>query len=130
MGRSVKPDKLVAFGWASKRYNEQLWSTHRVGVSEYNEMFMKQDGKCPGCLRLMAHPFSMELKFGVEPELDHKHRFNDDGTPAERKPEDFRGILCVECNKWIGRLQDCPERIGRLAAYLKAYEDKMNGQVL
>lgn len=127
----AKHDEQVPWGWASPRYNEHLWTVHRLGTSEVDAMFTKQEGLCPGCLKEIAHPYAKVFgKFGLQPDVDHKHNFNADGSKAERKPEDFRGLLCQKCNVWIGRMKDNLEVIMRLAVYLKAYEDKINGTIL
>lgn len=66
---------------------------------EYDKLLAKQGGVCAGCLK---PPTNRRLC------VDHDH-----------KTGEIRGLLCFQCNYGLGWLKDDPERLERLAAYLR-----------
>lgn len=71
---------------------------HRYGLSfeQYQELFLKQDGKCACCNERAAV------------DVDHCH---DTGK--------VRGLLCRSCNVGLGQLGDSVEGLRRAIAYLE-----------
>jgi hypothetical protein len=116
-------NELVGWGWAGKGYGQHVATRYRIYLSDVVDMFHKQDGKCPGCLRELAHPTAKELRTGLRPEVDHRHRFDTDGNALPCEREDVRGLLCMDCNHWIGRLADDPQRVTNLGKYLLSHGD-------
>jgi hypothetical protein len=113
----------IGWGWAGKGYGQHVATRYGLYLSDVNEMFEKQAGKCPGCNRALAHPTAKEAKVGLRPEIDHRHVF-ENGIEQQCRREDVRGLLCMDCNHWIGRLADNPERVTALGRYLSAHGDK------
>ncbi|MEJ7873163.1 MAG: endonuclease VII domain-containing protein [Rubrobacteraceae bacterium] len=70
-----------------------------VAVAEYDDLLLKQDGRCAICKRL---PYT---KKGLV--VDHCHQ-----TGA------IRGILCSRCNSALGMLDDSPALLERALEYL------------
>lgn len=88
-------------GVADKYYRR----TYGIGLREYEKMFEEQKGLCAICL---TEGFDM-----MDPEkgmivVDHCH---DTGK--------IRGLLCHNCNRGIGLLQDDPENLKRALEYLE-----------
>jgi epoxyqueuosine reductase QueG len=76
---------------------------HYYGIEadEYDSMLARQGGGCAICGA--APPWNRGLR------VDHDH-----ATGA------VRGLLCNECNRGIGLLQDDPRLLDALVAYLEA----------
>ena len=68
-------------------------------VARYQAMVLQQRGVCAIC---GAPPQRRRL------DVDHDH-----------KTKVVRGLLCEQCNRGIGKLQDSPEIIGRAIRYLE-----------
>jgi nucleoside 2-deoxyribosyltransferase len=66
---------------------------------EFERQKQRQHGRCAGCIR----PFTKELFACVD--HDHATGFN-------------RGLLCWMCNKALGMLEDQPQTLRRLMAYM------------
>ena len=91
----------------NKKYSNReykLIKNHNLTLSQYNELFVKQNGLCLGCYR-----HASQLKSYLR--VDHCH-----------KTGRIRGLLCNSCNLAIGMLLDSPETLTRLADYLKLVE--------
>lgn len=89
---------------ANPNYPRDYQRIIKLGIlpSQVAEMTLAQGDKCAGCLR----PFSETFR-GAH--VDHCH-----ATGV------IRGLLCVDCNLSIGRLQDSPVILRRLASYIEA----------
>jgi hypothetical protein len=72
-----------------------------IGVKEYNDLFVLQNGCCAICRK---HQSEFRWRLAV----DHNH-----ATKA------IRGLLCLNCNSAIGKLQDDPELIRAAARYVE-----------
>lgn len=70
-----------------------------IGDAEYQRMLEKQAGVCAICAR---------------PQLTHRKYLDIDHCHSTGK---VRGLLCSNCNRGLGYLQDDPTRILRLAQY-------------
>ena len=86
---------------AEKNRDRQYRERYGITLSEYNEMFAEQDGKCACC---GEHQLEDKRRLAV----DHCH---DSG--------DVRGLLCFDCNIGIGKLGDNIEGIERALNYLR-----------
>lgn len=75
-----------------------------ITKEDRDRMISEQGGVCPGCLR------TLDLSLPRFVQLDHDH--------ATNKP---RGVLCFGCNSCIGRAEDDPARLRRLADYLERH---------
>lgn len=79
-------------------------------------MLNDQGGKCLGCNRdfaLLSH-----VKNDV-PHIDHCHVTNE-----------IRGLLCRSCNHALGLVEDDPETLRNLAAYIETFKSRVKEQVV
>ena len=74
-----------------------------LSMSEYNELFIKQEGKCAIC-NVHQSEFIKALA------VDHNHRTNK-----------VRGLLCFACNSAIGKLKESDEIINNALEYLRKW---------
>lgn len=84
-----------------------LKRTYNMNYDDYMGMHRQQDGKCAIC---SGEGFSM-LPNGVKLVVDHCH---DTGT--------VRGLLCHNCNRALGLLQDSLSSIQKAFDYIKKYK--------
>lgn len=112
-------NEIIGWGWAPKSYGANIFTHYKLSTNDVADLFDKQQGKCAGCDRELAHPFKKELRTGLKPQVDHMHRWATAGTPLSCERADVRGLLCGECNFWVGQLRDNAERIERLGVYLR-----------
>lgn len=75
-----------------------------ITLEQYQLMFAEQDGKCAICRK--------PCKSGRQLAVDHCH---DTGK--------VRGLLCMNCNRAIGWLEDDVDRLMAAAAYILSYQD-------
>lgn len=88
-------------GWimAWQTRNERLKASYGISEAEYDELFERQDGRCAIC---KCHQRYQRLA------VDHDH-----------KTHKVRGLLCMQCNRGLGRFFDSPVRLRAAAAYLE-----------
>lgn len=92
------PDKVKEH---TRRGN--LKSRFGITVEEYTSMFNSQQGCCSICNK---HQSDFRRNFAV----DHCHITGK-----------VRGLLCVNCNTAIGKLNDNPELLRSALSYLEKY---------
>lgn len=104
--------------WASRRARFPEYEGHRSMIRKYGvtpdrfrQMMVEQDGKCFICKEpeTRLHPKTHAPQALA---IDHCHR-----TKGVRK------LLCWRCNTTLGRVEDSPELLEAMAAYLRAHED-------
>jgi len=80
----------------------------KYGITEedFQRMLAEQRGVCAICQR---HQLYQRLA------VDHDHR-----------SKKVRGLLCVQCNRGLGRFFDSPYRLRRAAEYLEKANGKDN----
>ena len=91
-------------GKGSKDY--ELRRNFDIGIEDYNAMFNEQNGVCYICER---HPH--EVGDGRALAVDHCHHT---GT--------IRGLLCGDCNRGVGLMQDDINLLRRAVKYLERFE--------
>lgn len=96
---------LLAVSWKKRQEPEKqrdlrLKSLYGIGVKEYNQMFIEQEGKC-----LICNTHQSEVKRGFA--VDHCH------TSGK-----VRGLLCHSCNTALGSFKDNPEILLSAIKYL------------
>ena len=84
-----------------KRRSDKFRKWSRITIEEYNILLKKQKGKCAIC-KIDKDPIGR--KFAV----DHQH-----------KSGKIRGLLCGNCNRGIGLLQDDPKIILQAFKYVE-----------
>jgi len=77
--------------------------------SEFLALIQQQKNSCAICFQ--------QLKGGIKTHLDHCHR-----------TKKIRGVLCNNCNRGIGYLQDSNEILESALKYLKKYSVKTTGK--
>lgn len=93
--------------WARKNpekaRNHYLVSTYGITLSEYDNMFITQNGRCAVC-KTENPGRTQSRRFCV----DHNHRTNM-----------IRGLLCHSCNLLLGNAKDNPILLRCAADYLE-----------
>jgi uncharacterized C2H2 Zn-finger protein len=89
-------------GWPYDRnaWANDLMRKYNLPIEEYDQMFLRQEGKCAICGK------ESRLRLSV----DYNH-----STGV------IRGLLCRHCNLALGFYFDDPEIVSRIADYLKKY---------
>jgi len=90
------------YGTSRNRYLLKLYGITEI---EYNELFLKQNGKCAICKDEQHGRFKLSV--------DHNH-----------KTGKVRGLLCGQCNYAIGLLNDNKDNCLNAYEYLKEYDKK------
>lgn len=88
------------------RIRNYLRATYGLTLTQYEQMFYDQDGRCAICQQ-----FSLKTLC-----VDHDH-----ATGA------VRGLLCVNCNAALGKYGDSPERIDSAINYLIEHKRNTHG---
>lgn len=121
----AKKQELVAWGWPVDltKWQNHNWTLYGLNTQAWRRLFERQGGKCAGCGEGLADPMLKNGKLGLKPQIDHRHR--DDEPKVGRKCEEsaVRGLLCGECNRLLGQIQDNKALMERLVAYLKQHGD-------
>lgn len=78
----------------------RLMRDFRMTIDEYNELFVKQEGRCAICGK---HQSEMNKAIHV----DHDHVTGE-----------IRGLLCDKCNFGLGMFKDDPELMIKAANYI------------
>lgn len=84
--------------------NDYLRRTFGMTLDEYRVMESAQDGCCAICRQ--------QCKSGRSLAVDHNHETGE-----------VRGLLCGNCNRAIGLLQEDPELFAAAVQYLLSYQD-------
>lgn len=104
---SLTPEELKA---EQDRHNLK-----RSGMTpeQWQEMFQSQGGVCAIC-------HQPEIKVGYRLSIDHDHACCPGRHPCGKC---IRGLLCHNCNRGIGHLQESEEIMTNAIAYLKRPHD-------
>lgn len=87
--------------YPEKDADRHLKRNYGIGLDEYSEMLVSQDGKCAIC---EVNQKELKTRFSV----DHDH-----------KTGHVRGLLCHRCNMGLGMFLDNPDIVSRAAKYLE-----------
>jgi len=87
--------------------NATLRKKYGITQEQWQEAFKRQGGKCAIC-----HCAQRYQSLAV----DHDH-----------KTGKVRGLLCVQCNRGLGRFFDSPVRLRNAAAYIEASRQTAGG---
>lgn len=85
--------------WSQESRNERLQRQYAITEETYNKIFERQGGRCAIC-GCQQHYQRLAV--------DHDH-----------KTGMVRGLLCVQCNRGLGRFFDSPLRLRNAAAYIE-----------
>ena len=85
--------------------NHYLLRNYGITVEQYENMLNEQDHKCKLCL---SEGFLMGVCHEMKLVVDHCHKHGH-----------VRGLLCHNCNRALGLLQDNPDTLQRGMEYLK-----------
>ena len=86
---------------ASEKY---LWNSYKISLKDYLDLYEKQDKKCSIC---HGDGFKMQAHHKLLLVVDHDH---DTGK--------VRGLLCHNCNRGLGLLQDSIDNLESAIKYL------------
>jgi len=115
--RRVKPGTKKCAGCRKQEWKEKYpeeafeYDLDRYGVTPYwyEKKFAEQKGVCAICHK----PETAKQRGRVQRlSVDHNHRTNES-----------RGLLCTNCNRAIGLMQEDPSRFEAAAQYLKQYAE-------
>lgn len=93
-----------------------LYRSYKIKVDHYEEMLERQKSKCAIC---QGEGFTMAEHHKVKLVVDHCHK-----TGA------IRGLLCHNCNRALGLLQDDTEALKRAIQYLEGATTIPQGSTL
>ena len=90
----------------TKKFQDQRYAAHAkrtygITISDYNDMFIEQGGRCAICGR-------HESEFTRRLLVDHCHKTNL-----------IRGLLCYNCNTGLGQFKDSLQLIKNTVKYLE-----------
>ena len=103
--RKWRENNLESSKKSSRR--NQLWSTYRMTLDEYDVLFKKQDYKCAICVTKENKVSHNDCNFSV----DYCHETGK-----------IRGLLCNQCNRALGMFQDSVDILETATTYLKSYK--------
>jgi hypothetical protein len=103
--RKANPERQKAI---YRRNN--LKRNYGITAEEYGRMLEAQGGRCAGCGRTDSGD-----RRNVSLAVDHDH-----------KTGKVRGLLCSPCNRVLGKVDDSPDRLMALAAYLLQHSDVLS----
>jgi hypothetical protein len=83
-----------------------LKTRFNISIDEYNNLFLKQKGKCAICHQ-------------AESQLDSKGKVKWLSVDHNHSKGDIRGLLCNSCNTGIGKLGDSITVLESAVKYLK-----------
>lgn len=87
--------------YTAQRAAQQRRARYGITEEQYQEMLVSQEGKCAICSRVLQRPH-----------VDHDHATGH-----------VRGLLCDNCNRGIGHLQENTEVLAAAIKYLKKEMD-------
>jgi len=97
-------DKRKANGYYKKNadtiFENYLKRTYKIDLEKYNSMLQEQDNVCAICKK--------ECVTGKKLACDHDH-----------KTGQVRGLLCANCNRGVGYLNDSIDNLEAAVLYLK-----------
>jgi nitrate/TMAO reductase-like tetraheme cytochrome c subunit len=99
--RGKNPDKLRNYRWKS-RYN--------ITPERYDEMVKIQNNRCAICGNEESAKHNTTKKV-QKLAVDHCHSTGK-----------VRGLLCLDCNRGLGKFHDDIQRLENAIKYLKAYQ--------
>jgi len=101
--------KIYARANASKLKNNRLKSKYGITSVQFEEMLIRQFGRCLGCQR----DFNLGKPRAIC--VDHDHKC----CPRDKScGECVRGLLCQDCNNVLGRADEDKATLRRLISYL------------
>jgi len=120
-----KEQELVPNGWPKNLTNWQNnnWVLYGLNTQAWRRLFDRQGGKCAGCGEALADPITKNGKMGLKPQVDHRHQADEPKVGRKCEEGAVRGLLCGECNRLLGQIQDNRALMERLVAYLKSHGD-------
>lgn len=102
---------------------QHLWKTYKITNVEYDQMWTEQNGRC-ACTKEFAHPFQRSWRIGVKPEVDHEHKYDEEGNELSCTAADVRGLLCQRCNSLLGKMRDNMDILAGLLQHLEKYKNQ------
>ena len=100
-----------------KNKEYRLRTQYGISYARYCEMLADQGGVCAICRRPESRRSKRKVGVEISPlVVDHNHQ-----TGA------VRALLCHRCNAAVGFLEECPDRMRAMAAYVEAHKRDEDG---
>lgn len=116
MGSSAEANKRYRQNNPDAARNSELKTKFNITLNQYNERLIEQAGVCKICGEVNQG--------GKRLAVDHDHSC----CPGVKSCGNcIRGLLCDRCNTTLGKFNDSPELIRKLADYLEKDESFDNG---
>lgn len=97
--KGLQRAKRLSPEWKASQWRARLKHAYGITPEQWEELFARQAGKCPGCATLLGR--------GITTHVDHCHSTGE-----------VRGLLCRKCNLAIGHAADRPDVLRNLLKYL------------
>lgn len=124
-----KRAKAYRLSQPEKWMDTKLWTFYRIRLADYQRMLAEQGGRCAAC---GAHASESVARYPAQSRgfggnglvIDHDHRCCGPSSGGRDKAcgKCIRGLLCQGCNVAAGMVDDDPDRLESLAAYLRKWE--------
>lgn len=121
----AKEQELVPFGWPTNltNWDNNNYVIYSLNTQEWRKLYERQEGKCAGCREVLANPLERTGQVGLKPQVDHRHKANEPKVGRKCEREAVRGLLCGNCNRFLGMIQDNKSLLQNLVNYLKQHGD-------
>jgi hypothetical protein len=107
--RKNNPEKAKAIA------NRNKYKRYNITEEIFNELVAIQGNKCIICYK----PFLCTSRYNT-PHIDHDHKCCN--TNCKCCGKCIRGLLCYDCNTFLGKIKDNPEVTDRASNYLRENE--------
>lgn len=114
--REIEQSKKYRQDNLHKKYAYELKTKYNLTVEEYEQMLVKQEGKCAICGR-SENVDLFKSRGKIKLHVDHCH-----------KTGVVRGILCSSCNLGIGKFRDDPQLLLNASIYLNTFQGVLNNE--
>lgn len=102
-----------------KKYHKNTYILRKYKLSKQNfkKLLVEQRSRCAICGLKFDEVFSIYNypQYDYNPDIDHSH-----------KTGKVRGLLCLNCNRSLGRCKENPLILLRAIKYLNRHKGKMN----
>jgi hypothetical protein len=114
----MRAPRVRPWGYASKSYHVNNIAKYKLTIAKWEKLWERQGGCCAICKVELAHPTERRMdKEGAEVFVDYVH------IPNEARyasiPKQVRGLLCFNCNTYLGAIKESHIFLQNALAYLK-----------
>ena len=110
----MKTPELVQWGWGYAKYHHNNWIKYKLNEQAWKKLWEAQNGCCAICKIEFAHPTQRSMgREGVKCVVDHRHSMTGN--------EPVRGLLCFNCNNYLGVVNEDMRFLKGSIAYLEKH---------